>query len=316
MKIVFKGISGVFLAFVFIGVCAAATTAHFVVTVTDGEGNPVKNAQVQGYFTNARYDYKPQPERLGVTDENGKTDISGPAIATVYVKVDKDGYYESEKRISVERNSSQSISFLLRPKKNPIAMYAKHMVVEVNKGVTAYGLNFFDGSLVLPNGMGADSDVYIAMQVSVESKDPANLELSQKLKFTFPNKNDGIAVAGMSEKWWDSKYKSAYQAPENGYADVFELYHARGKGKDNQDKNIEKPLYLRIRTITNKKGKIVSAIYCKIFPGIRLIGALSDTPGFIMTYYCNPTPNDRNVEFDPSRNLFKNLKPDNRVLAP
>jgi hypothetical protein len=34
------------------------------------------------------------------------------------------------------------------------------------------------------------------------------------------------------------------------------------------------------------------------------------------TYYLNPTPNDRNVEFDPKRNLFTNLKDDERVTMP
>ncbi len=27
----------------------------------------------------------------------------------------------------------------------------------------------------------------------------------------------------------------------------------------------------------------------------------------IFTYYLNPSPNDRNLEFDPKRNLFTNL---------
>jgi hypothetical protein len=34
------------------------------------------------------------------------------------------------------------------------------------------------------------------------------------------------------------------------------------------------------------------------------------------TYYLNPTRNDRNVQFDPKRNLFTNLKDDERVTAP
>jgi len=33
-------------------------------------------------------------------------------------------------------------------------------------------------------------------------------------------------------------------------------------------------------------------------------------------YYLNPTPNDRNVEFDPKRNLMKNLKPLEEVTEP
>jgi hypothetical protein len=35
-----------------------------------------------------------------------------------------------------------------------------------------------------------------------------------------------------------------------------------------------------------------------------------------MTYYLNPTPNDRNLEFDPKKNLFTDLKPDERVYEP
>jgi hypothetical protein len=30
----------------------------------------------------------------------------------------------------------------------------------------------------------------------------------------------------------------------------------------------------------------------------------------------DPTPNDRNIEFDPKRSLFTNLKPDERVTEP
>jgi hypothetical protein len=34
------------------------------------------------------------------------------------------------------------------------------------------------------------------------------------------------------------------------------------------------------------------------------------------TYYLNPTPNDRNIEFDPKQNLIHNLKSFERVTAP
>jgi len=33
-------------------------------------------------------------------------------------------------------------------------------------------------------------------------------------------------------------------------------------------------------------------------------------------YDLNPTPNDRNVEFDPKRNLFKDLRPSEQVREP
>jgi hypothetical protein len=36
----------------------------------------------------------------------------------------------------------------------------------------------------------------------------------------------------------------------------------------------------------------------------------------MMDYYYNPTPNDRNLEFDMTKNLFQNLKDDEKPLAP
>ena len=38
--------------------------------------------------------------------------------------------------------------------------------------------------------------------------------------------------------------------------------------------------------------------------------------GDIPAYYLNPEPNLRNMEFDPKRNLMKNLKPLEGVDAP
>lgn len=36
----------------------------------------------------------------------------------------------------------------------------------------------------------------------------------------------------------------------------------------------------------------------------------------MFTYYLNPTPNDRNIEFDPKRNLFTNLSSSEEVRDP
>ena len=62
----------------------------------------------------------------------------------------------------------------------------------------------------------------------------------------------------------------------------------------------------------NESGKIVSALYGKIHGEI----GYSWTRGIRFIYYLNPTPNDRNLEFDPSRNLFTDLKPMEQVREP
>jgi hypothetical protein len=57
--------------------------------------------------------------------------------------------------------------------------------------------------------------------------------------------------------------------------------------------------------VVDATGKIISANYGKIY---------GDFMNF--SYYLNPTPNDRNVEFDPKRNLFTKLKTEEQVMAP
>jgi hypothetical protein len=70
--------------------------------------------------------------------------------------------------------------------------------------------------------------------------------------------------------------------------------------------------FFRVRTILDKDGNIESALYGKIHGDFQL-----DHHGNIgFTYYLNPTPNDRNVEFDPKQNLFKNLPSSEQVRQP
>jgi hypothetical protein len=59
--------------------------------------------------------------------------------------------------------------------------------------------------------------------------------------------------------------------------------------------------------VLDSNGNAKSALYGKIY---------GDTMMMNFHYYLNPTPNDRNVEFDPKQNLLKNLKPDEGVSAP
>jgi hypothetical protein len=60
-------------------------------------------------------------------------------------------------------------------------------------------------------------------------------------------------------------------------------------------------------------GNVTSALYGKIYGDFSQdIG--NDAVRF--TYYLNPEPNSRNMEFDPKQNLFKNLPPLEQVTAP
>jgi hypothetical protein len=62
---------------------------------------------------------------------------------------------------------------------------------------------------------------------------------------------------------------------------------------------------------------VESALYGKIQGDMRfLVGTKAPRAGIGFTYYLNPTPNDRNVEFDPSQNLLGGLPFDAQVKLP
>ena len=62
-----------------------------------------------------------------------------------------------------------------------------------------------------------------------------------------------------------------------------------------------------MRTVLDENGNVKSALYGKIY---------GDPMQMNFRYYLNPTPNDRNIEFDPKQNLLGGLKPVEQVDAP
>lgn len=73
----------------------------------------------------------------------------------------------------------------------------------------------------------------------------------------------------------------------------------------------------RVRAVLDRDGNVKSALYGKIAGNFRFYaGTIAPTSGMGFDYYLNPKPNDRNVEFDPMRNLVKDLKPLEEVEEP
>ena len=102
-------------------------------------------------------------------------------------------------------------------------------------------------------------------------------------------------------------------APQGGYdsilAQVLSLNgDKRLNGADGENQNY----FFRVRTALDQQGKVKSALYGKTAGPI-----VCGPQGIVQfTYYLNPTPNDRNMEFDPSKNLFQNLPTLQQVTAP
>jgi hypothetical protein len=62
--------------------------------------------------------------------------------------------------------------------------------------------------------------------------------------------------------------------------------------------------FFRVRTVLDEQGRIKSALYGKISGDIKF--GVNRVIRF--NYYLNPTSLDRNLEFDPKRNLFTRLR--------
>ena len=73
--------------------------------------------------------------------------------------------------------------------------------------------------------------------------------------------------------------------------------------------------YFRVRT-DEKDGRIVSALYGKLSAGFEMRIPDQQELKIVLYYYLNPTPLDRNMEFDLEKNLFKNLSPMERPRKP
>ena len=96
-------------------------------------------------------------------------------------------------------------------------------------------------------------------------------------------------------------------APETGYESERICWRgrvSRTEYKDNFDE--DRCYYFRIRTEYDKDGKIRNALYGKIYGDFRLEDKKDGIKGISFLYYLNPTPNDRNLEWDMKMNLCPN----------
>jgi hypothetical protein len=135
------------------------------------------------------------------------------------------------------------------------------------------------------------------------------------LLVTFSNERNGFMPITPPNPFRGSKYPWAYEAPISGYgitSNLLEACYVPGEGLFKTSLVNMSQCYFRVRAITNAAGEIVEAYYGKMQNSIDIYPPTS----IRFTYYLNPKPNDRNIEFDPGRNLLKNLRDMEKVESP
>ncbi|HEY5747868.1 MAG TPA: hypothetical protein VIU12_17465, partial [Chryseolinea sp.] len=203
-----------------------------------------------------------------------------------------------------------TVEMVLKPIVNPIPMYARRVdTIDIPTVGQPVGFDLIVSDWVNPYGKGKTSDFIFLLDKDYTS---INLPFQVTLTIRFANEDDGIqsVIAPINV---GSELRLPRYAPEEGYQPVLVKSSSRKapNAPIQQDYRDDQNYFFRVRTV-KKDGKIESAHYGKIERDIEFWG--NEKVRFI--YYLNPTPNDRNMEFDPKRNLFTELTHGERVTAP
>ncbi len=234
----------------------------------------------------------------------------------MHVGLEREGYYGVESgRLS--RSKDHEFEYVMRKVINPVPLYAKAVTLGFPVNGEWIGFDFEEGDWVLPHGEGKTKDALF--RYSTRNVDGGETEGRLEVKFS-----EGEGVAPISNAYLEySELKMPHEAILDGYEPgmtrVSKSYHDK-EFRDNVG------CFFRSR-VSKLDGKIVSSNYGKIMGNIRFdpresgwhvshrnkpkaFGSIS------FTYYFNPSPNDRNLEFAPGRNLFKDLDPTEQVREP
>jgi len=200
-----------------------------------------------------------------------------------------------------------TIELVLKKIVNPVPMYARRVNVEVPATDKPLGFDLVQGDWVQPFGKGVQSDFLFKLtRRFVDRRDfDATLEL------TFSNAGDGIQSVYAPHTKSSDELRLPRTAPMAGYEERwFRQDSYPGRLQTRKDQNY----FFRVRS--RKQGdKVEGGWYGKIHGEIRFDAVNFKTPILMFTYYLNPD-GTTNVEFDPKRNLSRDLKSLEEVRQP
>ena len=294
------------------GLVAAANypEARLTIKVLDEESKAVEAADVGIGFQvmSKRYFGNEEIEIRGVTDAEGKFSGSARVDGNLGFTVRKAGYYETTGRYDFKKPvaekwqpSNPTVEVVLKKVGTPIAMYARKVDLAMPAFDVPIGFDLMIGDWVDPRGKGKTPDLVFTAHLQQRSKSDYDYELV----VTFSNAKDGLQPFD-APQFYGSKMRSPRFAPQNGYLPEWKQVRKRAPGTSEISNVSQSQNYMyRVRTVVDKDGNVVSALYGKIY---------GDFLRF--TYYLNPLPNDRNMEFDPKQNLYANLSDLEKPTAP
>jgi hypothetical protein len=285
--------------------------AKLTVRVLDEQLHPVEHASIRIGFSEKLSDKEVFTEAL--TGPSGEFSAEGFSPARLSADVRKDGFYLSGSPFVVFTNAEEgrwqpwnpTVEIIMRPVGKSVALYAKTVHTQIPILDQPCGYDLEAGDWVSPYGKGMKKDFIF----TIHQKWRGNYDYDVQGELMFKNPLDGLMETSIPDIGKNSVFRWERLAPGNGYEPKFQLqntWYPSGSGKKPvrsfKSPDVWDGYFFRVRTV-EQDGQIVSTHYGKIRGGIAVYPN-DPKPKIAFTYYFNPTPNDRNLEWDQKRNLF------------
>ena len=294
--------------------------------ILDESGGSIANIQVHGGFavlkTTNPFEGQDSVHFDATTDTNGVFEITGSTLGRVGFGIDKAGYYWGHCSIDLVKHDAGKwlpwptvAELRLRKKESPTAMYARKLWLNPLPVVDApVGYDLQIGDWVTPHGKGLVSDLLFTLHKNYKSR----LDYEWDMTIQSPGEGNGFHPMSPADESPQSELRFPKVSPEFGY-DVSQLQlglKSDMKATVSKSSLTATNFFFRIRSELDEQKQIKRAYYGKLIGPIIVDVHDTQTALLRFTYYLNPTSLDRNMEFDPKKNLFKNLSGMEQVREP
>ena len=275
------------------------------IRIVDQDGAPVDHAQVWGGLQTGD-GYNDYASIDGYTNTNGEFMVKGRCTRFLTLRITKDGYYKTDFRLSYRATTAEP-----KVKDGKWQPYDSHRTLVLKEILDPQPMSFHDErtsfkvpvydewigfdcekyDFVSPYGQGVENDMLLRFTLNNPTRD--DYHMTMEVSFT----NNPYAGAYEMERTGMSEFESVYHADSNAvYRQSFMYRFDQSPGKVPEytaQLKSDKYLIFRTRTKVDSEGRLVSAMYGKIYGNWNFVG-----PGgmSMAQFVFNPRPNDTNLE--------------------
>jgi len=293
------------------------------VNIYDLQGNAVHNGKVSGGEEKMRsLEPIPQSELVPVSaysNEKGYANLKLNRFTQwpSGFLVEKEGYYATKQNLdwSGVRDSAIGkeihLKALIKKIINPIAMRVSSFIsrdVCIPKCHVSYSYDLELHDFLPPVGNGKIPDISVFLQESSHTEHDGTMEVTIKAQ----DEGGGFCFFAVDDRESGSVLWSDYEAPVNGYVSEFKLRFDAQHPEISMNQDAKQNFYFRVRPKMDPITQQKVWNYGKMYGPISLWAMKKDWSRDaamikLDSMYFNPNAGDRNVEFDPQKNLNKDM---------